>query len=83
MPVSHDYPLERIKTMLKIAESRVALCYGFDEELHVKDFKKIDLAGLDFAKIRNDRTCINTLIALMTFAISFLPPGIDRGCPKE
>lgn len=47
MPVSPDYPAERIRTMLKIAESRIALCFGFDEEIHVK---KIDLAELDFGK---------------------------------
>ncbi len=47
MPVSPDYPVERIRTMMKIAESRVALCYDYDQELHVE---KIDLAGFDFDK---------------------------------
>lgn len=53
MPVSHDYPLERVKTMLKIAESRVALCYDYDKELdYNQEFhvEKIDLTGFDFDK---------------------------------
>ena len=47
MPVSPDYPEERIRAMLSVAECRIALCYGYDGSFPVK---KIDLMAFDFGK---------------------------------
>lgn len=45
MPVSPDYPKERIETMIGIAESKIAICYGYDEQLPIE---RVDLAVFDF-----------------------------------
>ena len=66
MPISPDYPDERIKTMLEIAESRIVLSYGYAGDLTIEnkdnqgtDIYRLDLADYDFSLNTNSIENIN------------------------
>ena len=57
MPVAPDYPAERVATMLEIAGSRIALCYGYHDALPVE---AMDLETFDFDKTAGPIENINS-----------------------
>ena len=42
MPVSPDYPEDRISNMIQIAESRIALLYGYEKQINIESIRLND-----------------------------------------
>lgn len=78
MPVAPDYPVGRIETMLEIAESRIALLFGFEKRLKAET---IELKDFNFAyrecEIKNVNHSEDTAYVIFTSGSTGTPKGIS------
>ena len=78
MPVAPDYPAERVATMLEIAGSRIALCYGYHDALPVE---AMDLETFDFDKtagpIENINSSEDLCYIIFTSGSTGKPKGVS------
>ena len=77
MPVSPDYPEDRIKTMLSIAECKRVLCYGYESNLTVE---RIDLSKFDFDGNQMPVESINSPDDLCYIIFTSGSTGTPKGC---
>ncbi len=78
MPVSPDYPIDRITYMTEIAGSKIALLYGCEKEVEIET---VDLENFDFAcnrlEVENINSSDDTAYIIFTSGSTGTPKGIS------
>ena len=77
MPVSPEYPEERIEYMIQTARSSVALCYGYDTNLKIASYQ---LDEIDYFKningIKNENVSTDLCYIIFTSGSTGKPKGV-------
>ncbi len=77
MPVDPSYPEDRIKVMMEIAKSRIALIYKYENKLNIES---IDLSAFDYTQnvlaVDNVNYSEDTVYVIFTSGSTGMPKGI-------